>query len=80
MDVLAVMRYLGFQYIYEELLMTVVDVVADLMEMLKIHGVVYSHFEINDTIEDEATTAVRRAIEALRDSEAKTILKQKLIA
>lgn len=72
MDVLGLMKDLGTHSIYDMLLMNIHYVAAEIIDMLKL-----CEFE---TLENDPKAIVSRAIEDLRDCEAKMLLQQKLIA
>lgn len=61
------------------LLMNVHYVAADIIEMLKICKSGDPIVESNETHEDDPKATIIRAIEDLRDCEAKMLLQQKLI-
>lgn len=76
MDVLGLMKDLGTHSTYDMLLMNVHYVAADIIDMFGLSG--DSNVESNETNDPKAT--VGRAIEDLRDCEAKMLLQQKLVA
>lgn len=79
MDVLVLMQELGAHSIYDTLLMNVHYVAADIIDMLKLSESGDPKDETNEIHANDPKATISRAIEDLRDCEAKMLLQQKLI-